>query len=274
MNVNIEEQTFLFLAGLHRSGTSLLHRVIRDHPDVSGLSDTGVSEDEGQHVQNIYPNAKVFGGPGRFAFYSDAHMDENHELISRENAEKIIQAWEPYLELPNRYIVEKSPPNMIRTRFLQELFPNSRFIFIFRHPVAVSYATKKWANLPVMNLLDHTLKAYEIAMSDLSHLQSAYFVRYEDFVADPSVESKKIFDFLGVKPIEVVQTIKKDINIKYFQCWRKDRKKRNILLKKTINEEDLLPLEKRAFDFGYSIINPEKTLPLPEVLGSLRRGCE
>jgi len=43
----------VFVAGLHRSGTSLVHRCLAAHPDVSGFADTGVPEDEGQHLQTV-----------------------------------------------------------------------------------------------------------------------------------------------------------------------------------------------------------------------------
>ena len=45
----------VFLAGLHRSGTTLLARLLAAHPEVSAFSDTGVSADEGQHLQTRLP---------------------------------------------------------------------------------------------------------------------------------------------------------------------------------------------------------------------------
>ena len=138
----MSDHTFIFLAGLHRSGTSLVHRIVRDHPEVTGLRDTGVPQDEGQHLQSVYPSSKCFGGAGKFALNHDAYMDENHFLVSKFNAEKIMREWSPYLDLGKRHIVEKSPPNIIRSRFLQALFPQSKFVFILRHPLAVSFATR------------------------------------------------------------------------------------------------------------------------------------
>ena len=72
----VEEHRFVFLAGLHRSGTTLLARLLAAHPEVSGFSGTGVPADEGQHLQSVYPAAKVWGGPGRFGFAPEAHFTE------------------------------------------------------------------------------------------------------------------------------------------------------------------------------------------------------
>ncbi len=137
------EKQFIFVVGLHRSGTSLLHAILREHPAISGFRDTGVPEDEGQHLQTVLPTGLELGGPGRFAFHPDAYMDEHHPLASEKTARLLWEAWRPYWDVSRPYLIEKSPPNLLRTRFLQKLFPNSWFIAILRHPIAVAYATRK-----------------------------------------------------------------------------------------------------------------------------------
>jgi N-acetyl-gamma-glutamylphosphate reductase len=63
----MEGHKLVFLAGLHRSGTTLLARLLAAHPEVSGFAVTAVPADEGQHLQDVYPSASVYGGPGRSA---------------------------------------------------------------------------------------------------------------------------------------------------------------------------------------------------------------
>ena len=82
----LPDRRILFIGGLHRSGTSILHRIMRVHPDISGFTDTGVPEDEGQHLQTLFPVGMAFGGPGRFGFDPRAYMDESHPLATREAA--------------------------------------------------------------------------------------------------------------------------------------------------------------------------------------------
>src|SRR4051812_31203825 len=55
-------QRLVFVGGLHRSGTSLVHRCLADHPRASGFRNTGVWEDEGQHLQTVYRPAGSHGG--------------------------------------------------------------------------------------------------------------------------------------------------------------------------------------------------------------------
>ena len=109
----IHEKVFIFIGGVHKSGTSLLHEILKSHPDISGFSDTGVPEDEGQLLQSVYPPAYTFGGAGRFGFHEESYMDEHHPLATERNAEELFLQWSRYWDLDRPYLIEKSPPNII-----------------------------------------------------------------------------------------------------------------------------------------------------------------
>ncbi len=251
---------FIFLAGLHRSGTSLLHEILRSHPDISGFSGTGVPEDEGQHLQTIYPPAKDFGGAGRFALDPRSHMDEHHPLATEENARRLFAQWCPHYDLSRPLLVEKSPPNIVRTRFLQRLFPGSRFVVILRHPLAVAYATRKWRRLtPVGRLVRHNLLAYERFLEDMSYLEQVHVLRYEEFVLDPQGMLDGICRFLGVDPMPLRQEVRRDVNHRYFAMWDRDRRRLPGRLLLRFGPS----LEARANRFGYSLLDPHRLLPVP-----------
>jgi len=221
------KQEFIFIAGLHRSGTSLLHEILREHPDISGIVDSPAKEyeDEGQFLQSVYPVGGVFGGPGKFAFAPEAHMTESHPLATRENAEHIFQDWSRYWDVTRRYLIEKSPPNLVRTRFLQALFPNSKFIVVLRHPVPVAYATIKWSKSNIPELIEHWLVAHERYRADMSALNSVLTLRYEQFIRRPQVVLDKIYQFLGLERSNLERVISQEINANYFQRWHKDRRR-------------------------------------------------
>jgi hypothetical protein len=254
----MKDKVFIFLAGLHRSGTSLLHEIVREHPGISGFSGTGVPEDEGQHLQSVYKPAIAFGGPGKFVFDRNSYMDESHPLANQQSANEIFMQWSKYFDLSCNYLVEKSPPNIIRTRFLQKLFPNSKFIVILRHPLAVSYATKKWSNTSIASLLDHSLLAYEIFLKDMEALRSIYVLRYEEFVLEPQNVINKIFNFIGIETIKLSHDVRTNVNEKYFLMWERERKVWNQALK-----SEILGIEARANRFGYSIESYNELTPLP-----------
>lgn len=259
-SAGVRDREFIFIAGLHRSGTSLLHQIIRSHPDVSGFSGTGAPEDEGQLLQSVYEPAKTFGGPGRFAFDKRSYMDESHPLATAETADALFAQWSGYWDTSRRYLAEKSPPNIVRTRFLQKLFPNSKFIVILRHPLAVAYATKKWRKrMPVKSLIEHTLLAYETFQRDMSALRSAYVLKYEDLVADPQRSVDNIFRYLDLPSIKVDREVRNNVNQRYFEMWEKDRKNWLHRLINSIPPE----FEARANRLGYSIVDCSSSIPAP-----------
>jgi len=197
----MEKHTFVFICGLHRSGTSLLHRCLRDHPAISGFVDTEATKDEGQHLQSIYPPGYEFGPVNRFGFDSNAHMNEDSPLATQENAQQLYEEWCQYWDVDKPVLIEKSPPNLIRTRFLQALFPNSYFIVILRHPVAVSFATLKWNAERIDDLLRHWLICHEQFEDDRDHLDNVLTLKYEQFVNQPDKELDRFFHLLVLNSI-------------------------------------------------------------------------
>ena len=246
----IEDNQFLFIAGLHRSGTSILHRLLREHPSTSGFEDTGVGGDEGQHLQTIFPPALKYGGPGRFAFDLHSHLTESSEIIMPENRDKLLCEWGAYYDLSKKVLLEKSPPNLVSSRFLQALFPHTRFVFIVRHPIAVALATKKWTNATIVELLLHWHVAYSVMLMDLPYIKDYIIIRYEDFVETPQVYLDRICDLVDLERFTAQESIVNH-NSKYFSLWQQEYSKDRSEI------EEIFPLQNSpAEKFGYSLADP------------------
>jgi len=206
----IDSGRLVFVGGLHRSGTTVLAHALSEHPAISGLTRTSVREDEGQHLQSVYPAAKTYGGPGRFALAERAHLTEASPLATPQNAQLLLDAWAPYWDLEKTYLVEKSPPNLLMTRFLQAMFPAASHVIVVRHPIVVALSTKKWARRrTVEQLVEHNLRAYELFDKDAASLRRVHVLRYEELVRDPARELGRVSDFLGLSspiPTSAVRT--------------------------------------------------------------------
>ncbi len=176
---------YIFISGLHRSGTSILYKILGSSNITSKHVNTGVSEDEGQHLQSVYPSEKIYGGIGNFCFNDDYHYVEDNKLLTESNKIKIIKEWEKYWDTTRNIYIEKSPPNIIHTLFLQELVQNSYFITIIRHPLAVANASNKWKKQSLERHLDHWLKAHEIFYNDMKKLKKVLVIKYEDLCENP-----------------------------------------------------------------------------------------
>jgi hypothetical protein len=215
---DLSGKQFLFIGGLHRSGTSILHRLFCEHPVASGFYRTGVAEDEGQHLQTIFKTAQEYGGAGEYAFHPDAHLTESSSLIMQSNKELLLRQWCAYYDLSKTLLLEKSPPNLIRSRFLREMVPAARFVFIVRHPAAVSLATEKWTENTIDERLLHWHTAYSIMLEDIDSMDDCMIIRYEDLVAQPAICLDRICDFVGVDSFTPNDALI-DHKRKYFVDW-------------------------------------------------------
>jgi hypothetical protein len=197
--VDPSNHRLVFVAGLHRSGTTPLAKVLAGHPQVSGFSGTPAREDEGQHLQSVYPPARVYGGAGRFARKPAAHLTETSPLVSDDSRERLLQAWRPHWDLSKPVLVEKSPPNLVMTRFLQALYPEASMVVVIRHPVVVSLSTKKWTRgTSLHNLMRHWFRAHELFRADAPSLSRLHVLRYEDLVDNPEETLAGVAEFLGL----------------------------------------------------------------------------
>jgi Sulfotransferase family len=252
----------LFVGGLHRSGTSIIHRCIARHPAVSGFQATGVPEDEGQHLQSVYPRAYEHGGPGRFGFDAGSHLTESSALVTPENRARLLEEWGRHWDPYAAVLVEKSPPNLVRMRFLKALFPEAAFLMVLRHPAAVACATQKWSRTPWTSLVHHWVVTHETMATDSEHVPSVSVIRYEDFVADPDGVLAAVFHSVGLPPNPAGEEVRTEINQRYLDFWRGTRNPLRVLDRRIAVGR----FEQRARRFGYSLRSLE-VLPHMEMPG-------
>jgi hypothetical protein len=193
------DHRYVFICGMPRSGTTILGRNVGRLVDCTDLKNTGTRADEGQNVQNVYPTAHELGGPGRFGFDMRGHRTESSTLLTPENVSKLRASWHKYWDNAKRIYVEKTPSNLLATRFLQAAFANSYFIVIRRHPVPVAMASQKWKfNVTsIDNLFRHWLHCHALFEGDRKYLKRVYELKYENYVEDQDKYHNEIAAFIG-----------------------------------------------------------------------------
>jgi hypothetical protein len=268
----MDARRFVFVGGLHRSGTTIVTNCIAEHPAISGFKDTGEREDEGQFLQSVYPTAGVYGGPGRFGFSPEAHLTEASPLVTEANGDRMYEEWSRHWDTSRPVLLEKSPPNLIRNRFLQALFPNSWFVVVVRHPIAVSYATytRRPKKTRLDSLFEHWVICHERFEQDLPVLRRVLVVPYERFVGDPDAWLGRIYRFLELEEHPNALAIKQDTNERYFEMWNELRNQHGIGpqgWRATKARRRASQLEGRARRFGYSFEDLDLIGPAPALAG-------
>jgi hypothetical protein len=115
-------------------------------------------------------------------------------------------------------LLSKNPPNTARLSALLDLFPQARFIHIYRNPYKVYLSTKKMRHnvLKQLALQDTTEEDLEEhVIHDYIRLMERYFkekeqipkeqlveLRYEDLIADPLGQVKAIYEKLQLPGFE------------------------------------------------------------------------
>jgi len=241
---------YVFVGGLHGSGTSLVHRWLRAHPAVSGFSGTGVPQDEGQHLQRLLPTARSLGGRGRFGYAHQAHLTEASDLAVPSSAAELLADWDTHWSSDCSIRVEKSPPNMLRFRLLQSLFPGALCVLVLRHPLAVAASTRsKGARSRLRTrraLVEHWLHCHEIFLADQSRLRHLVVLRYEELVAAPETGLDSVFSALGQPGIPSPEVVDPGRDRAAAAQWE-------ARLGRLPHPTPLLKLESRVLDWGYSL---------------------
>jgi hypothetical protein len=165
-----------------------------------------------------------------------------------------MEEWSPWWDLSRPVLLEKSPPNLLKTRFLQKLFPRSSFVVVLRHPIAVSLATAKWRRTRrYQRLVHHWLHCHELFEADRPHLERVHVIRYEELVREPESVLRGVFEFLELDPIPPSEAVEAGADERYFEQWRALKRDPRIRLYLALTA---LRYELGARRFGYSLLRP------------------
>ena len=165
----------------------------------------------------MYPTDRAYGGTGRYGFDPRAHLTETSDLLTPANVTRLRSSWHAYWDNSKTICVEKTPGNLLMTRFLQAAFPNSFFIVLKRHPGAVSMATQRWkvSVTAIHRLFEHWLRCYGIFEEDKRYLKHVYELTYEGYVETPDKYHQEIARFIGT----TVPEAPKDDEFRYVTQW-------------------------------------------------------
>jgi hypothetical protein len=219
---NGSEPRHVFICGLQRSGTSVLARNVGRFRNCTSFQNTGAIEDEGQYLQDVYPTNNELGGTGWYGFDERAHLTEKSELLTAENISRLRASWCQYWEKGKAIRIEKTPGNLLMTRFLQAAFPNAYFVVITRHPIAVSLANQRWKkSMASLRMgFEHWLHCHRLFEEDKRYLTYVYELTYEAYISDPGRYHREIAAFIRTEVSDAgLEEVSGSHNKRYFDRW-------------------------------------------------------
>ena len=134
--------------------------------------------------------------PGRF------WLDESGEKQINVNRPK--RHWGAQFNDPTRpVLLEKTPANAARTRWLQAHFEGAVFIGIIRDGRAVAEGIRRKTGHSLDLAARQRARSNEIMLRDFEHLHRKRLIRYEDLTARPEATIDGLVAFLDLEPMSL-----------------------------------------------------------------------
>jgi hypothetical protein len=192
-----------FILSLPRTGSTLLQRILGSHEQIGTASEPWfllpllyALRERGVHAE--YEHETMARGTRGFA---EAYLREGEASYLRGVHDLAISL---YAEAaPGKdWFLDKTPRYHHIAAELLNLFPEGRFVFLWRQPIAVAasmmetFAGGRW-NLDTYSA--DLFQGVESLVDAYSRNEDRVLaVRYEDLVADPEAEISRVLGYLGV----------------------------------------------------------------------------
>jgi hypothetical protein len=179
---------WLFVLGCNNSGTTLLVELLEKHPLIRSLPK------EGQRLTRAIPNSAPLG-IGR-VFTQRMDLFRWTEADPGACVPRLRYDWAYYADPRPGIRLEKSPPNTLRSRWLQRWFAPARFLVIVRNPYAVCEGIARRRGHSLEEAAVHWRTVHEVLDEDLPRLERSLVIRYEEFCEHPGGTLDRLERFL------------------------------------------------------------------------------
>lgn len=190
-----DDYTPIFIVGMHRSGTTLLERILGGHSMVSDGGET-------------------------YAFTAQLKIASNHkseQALDMLTLERLADAdfdaiGRGFIEASRwrakgkPFLTEKLPPNLVNAGFIAKTLPGARILHMVRDPVDTCFSNLRtyFTNAALYSFDQEQLATYYGHYRDLvQHWRNVmpdrfFDVSYDALVNDTEATARRIFDFCGL----------------------------------------------------------------------------
>jgi hypothetical protein len=213
-----------FLLSLPRTGSTLLQRILGSHAEIGTSSEPWFLlpqlyslRERGVHAE--YEHETMARGTSGFAreYLPDGeagYLRGIHDLALRVYTEAASG---------KTYFLDKTPRYHHVVRDLLEVFPEGKFVFLWRHPIAVAASMIETFGHGRWNLDAYSADLF----GGLAQLVDAYgesqdraiAVRYEALVADPDTEVRRVLRYLGLSEEDTALDRFEQLELRNREYW-------------------------------------------------------
>jgi hypothetical protein len=178
----VEQPTFILSSV--RSGSTLLRVILNSHSQICAPHEL--------HLRTLHVSISPdFGVDAMKAIGLDGRKLE-HLLWDRILDRELVASGK-------RLIVDKTPNTVFIPDRLREAWPQSRFIYLLRHPGGIADSLFRARDNPDLAEIVKRVLEYTEAIDAARSKYDGLVVRYEDLASDPQRVTKELCAFLGVK---------------------------------------------------------------------------
>jgi hypothetical protein len=247
------DKTWIFLVGCYNSGTTLLAELLGQHPSISALPA------EGQFLTDQFVKDYEIGLPrmwcGREDIFRLTEDDKGPDPL------RLKKEWGMRLDLGKPVLLEKSPSNTAKMRWLQKHFENAHFIGIVRNGYAVAEGISRKAEphhlaegWPIEKSAWQWRRSNETMQQDAAYLNKFMLITYEDLTMNTAGTLDRITGFVGIPNFEKFES---------GRSWRIHEREEQV---RNMNQESIKRLARNQIDiinhvagdmlgtFGYELL--------------------
>ncbi|MCJ0824491.1 sulfotransferase [Luteimonas sp. 50] len=185
----------VFIVGMPRSGTTLLERVLGNHPDVT---DAGELRDLVRQLRWMCD----LGGPSQL----DLALARRAESIDFAELGRRYLAHTQWRAQGRAVYTDKMPANFLNVSYIARALPQARILHMVRGPMDTCFSNlKEWFagayphSYDQLEMADH-YRRYRTLMAQwrAQYPDRILDVRYDELVADPERVAREVLEFCGL----------------------------------------------------------------------------
>ena len=195
----------LFLISLPRSGSTLIQRVLSSHNDIYTVSEPWI----------LLPYLYTLKTTGCYSEYNHSvattaiedfcqELPNGREDYLAEISSLALRLYRKATKKDVTYFLDKTPRYTIIVNDLIKMFPEAKFIFLWRNPLSVissmieSWAGGRWNiyayKIDLFAGMENMINTFE------RHAHKIYSIKYEDFITAPEKKWQNLCGYLNIRP--------------------------------------------------------------------------